>query len=92
MTSQFHQLLNAIAKAALSASPVLLFSAKAAVPVSLLTGLLSPLAARLLPTLPCLVISAWEAVHYCMYHILFECLLHLLLSSHSWVHLLHTAL
>ena len=92
MTSQFHQLLKALTKAALSASPVLLFSAKAAVPASLLTGFLSALAAELLRALPCLVISAWEAVQFCMYQLLFECLLHLLLFSHSWVQLLHTAL
>ena len=91
MTSQFHQLLNALAKAALSALPISLFSAKAAVPASVLTGLLSALAAELLPELPCLVISAWEAVHFCAYQLLFECLLHLLSSSHPWVHLLHAA-
>ena len=68
----------------------LFLCAKAALPASL-PAALSALAAELLPALPCLFVSLWEALHPCMFQLAFECLLHLALYSDAWLHLLRAA-
>ena len=65
--------------------------AKAALPASLPSAV-SALATEVLPALPCLFVSLWEALHPCIFQVAFECLLHLVLSSNAWLHLLRAAL
>ena len=88
MLNQFAKSFAAVAKPAFA---LLFLCAKAALPVSL-PAALSALAAELLPALPCLFVSLWEALHPCIFQAAFECLLHLMLCSDAWLHLLRAAL